>query len=461
MLEQAQALAEEYAMLLPGQTILCAVSGGADSMCLLYWLAGQTGIRLQAAHFDHQLRGTESAEDAAFVQTQCEQLGIPLTVGAADVAAAAAEAGQGIEETARRLRYAFLRETAERVGAEVIATAHNADDNSETLLLHLARGTGLQGLAGIPPRRDRLIRPLLTTPRSEIMAWLEENHIPHREDSSNKDERYARNKVRARVMPVLRELNPRFIEGVTAAIHSLRSDNDYLNAQAAQVCQQARWAEDDLVIEARLLAQLPPALAPRAARRLIEMMGDGSTDCTAAHLKGIVELCQGEDPSALLFLPKGLLAQRVYSDLLLTTQVQPLPPLEETPLCFDGITEPVNCLWRCICRPCVCPEKGEAGVWYLRREALAPDAVLRARQVGDELSVAGRSGTKTVKKWFIDARLPRREREQTPLLWDRDGVAALAGFGPETSRTAASGQAAWAIRFERIKPILKKERNQA
>ena len=453
MLPRAEELSAEYAMLLPGTAVLCALSGGADSMCLLHWLTTRPGVTVRAAHFDHHLRGAESDGDADFVRAQCAALGVPLTVGGADVAAAAREAGTGIEETARELRYAFLRETAAETGCGLIATAHNADDNAETLLLHLVRGTGLQGLTGIPPRRELLVRPLLTTTRAEILAYLERHRLPHREDSSNADLRYTRNRLRAQVMPVLQELNPRFLDSSAAAIRSLRSDNDYLNAQAAQVCANARWAEDDLVIEARYLAQLPPALAPRAARRLMEMMGDGSTDCSAAHLNGIVELARGADPSALLFLPHGVLVQRVYGDLLFTTQTGPLPPLTETPLDFDGVTAPENSRWSCRCQPCVCPEEPEKGVWYLRRDALGPEAVLRPRQPGDELAVAGRSGTKSVKKWLIDAKLPRREREQVPLLCDRDGVAALAGFGPAAERLARPGEEAWAIVFGPVSTI--------
>lgn len=130
----------------------------------------------------------------------------------------------------------------------------------------------------------------------------------------------------------------------------LRTDNDYLNAQAAAACQNARWAEDDLVIEARYIAQLPAAIAPRAVRRLLEMMGDGSTNCSAAHLKAVVELARGDDPSAVVFLPGGRLAQRVYRELLLTTQSDPLPPFLPTPLALDGETEVEGTPWRVRCR---------------------------------------------------------------------------------------------------------------
>ena len=299
MLEAAKALSTEYDMLPRGGAVLCAVSGGADSMCLLHLLhtwAEEGGFRVCAAHYHHGMRGEAADADAAFVSDWCAGRGIPCVVERGEVYAEAERRGLGVEETGRQLRYEFLRRTAAELGCDRIATAHNADDNLETLLLHLARGAGLHGLAGIPPRRGEIVRPLLTTPRAAIEAYLEARQIPHVEDATNTDEYYARNRIRRQVVPVLRQLNPRLTESAAETMGYLRADNDYLNAQAAAVCQNARWAEDDLVIEARHIAQLPAAIAPRAVRRLLEMMGDGSTNCSAAHLKAVVELAR---PSSL------------------------------------------------------------------------------------------------------------------------------------------------------------------
>ena len=260
MLETIKALTTEYDMLPRGGTVLCAVSGGADSMCLLHLLhtwAGEGGFRVAAAHYNHNLRGAESDRDAAFVAEWCAGQDIPCVIGAGDVAHEARARGLGVEETARQMRYEFLRGAADAMGCGRIATAHSADDNLETLLLHLVRGAGLHGLAGIPPRRGVVVRPLLTTSRAEIVAYLEANGVAHVEDSSNTDEGYARNRIRRQVVPVLRQLNPRLTESAAETMGYLRTDNDYLNAQAAAACQNARWAEDDLVIEARYIAQLP------------------------------------------------------------------------------------------------------------------------------------------------------------------------------------------------------------
>ena len=293
------------------------------------------------------------------------------------------------------------------------------------------------------------MRPLLTTSRAEIVAYLEANGVAHVEDSSNTDEGYARNRIRRQVVPVLRQLNPRLTESAAETMGYLRTDNDYLNAQAAAACQNARWAEDDLVIEARYIAQLPAAIAPRAVRRLLEMMGDGSTNCSAAHLKAVVELARGDDPSAVVFLPGGRLAQRVYRELLLTTQSDPLPPFLPTPLALDGETEVEGTPWRVRCRPVRCPDESgrKPGALYLARGALEGPLVLRPRQTGDAVTLPGRGGTKTLKKLFIDEKVPRRERERIPVLADGRGVAAVAGFGPEQSRTAVPGQAAYELLF--------------
>lgn len=450
MLEQVKALTTEYDMFPRGGKVLCAVSGGADSMCLLHlaWsMAEEGGFQVAAAHYHHGMRGAAADADAAFVETFCKERNISCVVERGDVYGQAQRLGLGVEETGRQLRYEFLRRTAEELGCNRIATAHNADDNLETLLLHLVRGAGLHGLAGIPPRRGEIVRPLLTTSRSDIEAYLAEHGLTHVEDCTNADESYARNRIRRQVVPVLRQLNPRLTESAAETMGYLRSDNDYLNAQAAAACAHARWAEDDLVIEARYIAQLPAAIAPRAARRMLEMMGDGNTDCSAAHLKAIVDLAAGEDPSAVAFLPHGRLVQRVYKDLLFTTQSEPLPPFSPTPLNLDGETAPEGTPWRCRCWATTCPAEGEPGVLYLAREAVEGELVLRPRQTGDEIALPRRGGTKTVKKLFIDEKVPRRDRERVPVLADGAGVLAVAGFGADQSRLAQPGQPAYALIF--------------
>ncbi|HIY21127.1 MAG TPA: tRNA lysidine(34) synthetase TilS [Candidatus Flavonifractor merdigallinarum] len=445
MLDNALALMDEYAMLPAGGTVLCAVSGGADSVCLLHLLhslAETRGFTLHAAHFDHQLRGEFSTADAVFVENLCKEWKLPFHLGRGNVAAAAAERG-GIEEIARTMRYAFLEETAQEIGADLIATAHNAGDNVETVFLHLLRGTGLQGLTGIPPRRGALVRPLLTTPRTDIEAYLRAHHLTWREDASNADDTYTRNYIRHQLIPQMEARNPRFLAGMERTIRLLRQDNDFLNAQAAQVAALGRWAEDDLVIEARHIASAPAAIAPRAVRTLLAMLGNGSTDYAAAHLEAVVELARGSDPSAMVDLPGGLMAQRVYGELLLTTRRDPVS-FSPTPLVLDGKTRPKGALWGCRCRRSVCPDTAPPDTCYLAPFQGTP--LLRPRETGDEIKLPGRD-TKRLKKLFIDEKIPRRDRERIPVLVDEGGVLALPHFGPNAPRLAQPREPAWEVTF--------------
>ncbi|MCI2106458.1 MAG: tRNA lysidine(34) synthetase TilS [Intestinimonas sp.] len=449
MLDALMALTREYGMLPQGGTVLCAVSGGADSMCLLHRLlalSSDGGFTVAAAHYDHCLRGEESARDANFVRAMCGKWGVPLTVGSGDVAGEAVRRKQGVEETARRLRYTFLRRTAARVGAERIATAHTADDNAETLLLHLVRGTGLQGLGGIAPRRGGLIRPLLTTTRAEIEQYLVEHHIPHVEDSTNANQAYTRNRLRHQVLPVLRALNPRFVEDTAAAMARLRADNDCLNARAAQTVLPARETEAGLFFPAARIAREPDPVAARAARILLARAGDGSGKCSAAHLTALVALCRSGDPSASLSLPGGITARRSYDLLWLAREKLPAP-FAPVSLCTDGITEPAGTGWLILCHPAVCPPSSpKRDRFFLAGSAMEHGVTVRPRQSGDVLRLPGRR-TKTLKKLLVEEKVPRWVRDRLPVLAGASGVLAVAGIGPAEGALARPGEAAFELAF--------------
>ena len=231
--------------------------------------AADRGWTVLAAHYDHGLRGEESRRDRDFVTAWCAEQRIPLTVGAGDVAGQAKETRRGIEETARSMRYVFLHETARAVGAGVIATAHNAEDNVETVLLHLTRGAGLDGLTGIPPRRGKLVRPLLASSRDEIDAFLARQGVPWVEDSTNAQTVYARNRIRREVLPVLKELNPNLTETLTANLARLRADRDWLNAQAKPVLELAEKSPGRVAVPASALSELPPTVAAKARSSMV------------------------------------------------------------------------------------------------------------------------------------------------------------------------------------------------
>ena len=249
--------------LLPaGCTVLCAVSGGADSVCLLDLVRRLGNVTVLCAHFDHGIRGAESARDAAFVEALCKEWGVPFFPGRGDVPAYAAANGLSIETAAREVRYAFLERTAKEHGADVIATAHNLNDNAETILFRMARGTGLRGLTGIPARRGSIVRPLLQTPRREIEEYLPARGIPHVEDSPPAATDAARNRIRLDVLPRLESIHPGAVAGIARMSETLAEDEAFLASLAEE--KLALWGE---AIPGAELCALPRPVARRALAR--------------------------------------------------------------------------------------------------------------------------------------------------------------------------------------------------
>ncbi len=449
MKRQVLRLAAEHRMFPSGGLILCAVSGGMDSMCLLHllWtLAPEEGFSVAAAHYNHHLRSGEAQRDQDFVQNWCKEQDIPLYIGGGPVADTARLQGRGVEETARRMRYEFLTQAARDLGAERIATAHTADDNAETLLLHLLRGAGGQGLSGIPPRRGEIIRPLLNCTRSQVEEYCAAHDLSHVEDSSNADERYTRNFLRRQVMPLLRQRNPRATQAISSAAERLREEHLFLDALAEeQAARLGRRQADGLRVQAGALAALHPALRARTARKLLEAAGGGH-NCASVHLEALLALCESENPSARLSLP-GLTARREYGELILSPLAAPAALLP-VPVCLEGVTPYGD--WLLCCRSCLCPPVGQesSGAVYLDRESLSGQPVLRPRQAGDQIRLPGRPN-KSLKKLLIEAKLPAGQRERLPVLADGAGVLAVAGFGPQEARLAQPGRAALEIGWER------------
>ena len=461
-------LIDEYDMLPPGCTVVCAVSGGADSICLLHRLNQLRAIRpftLVAAHYNHHLRGAESDRDEAFVKRWVEDWcgpdpaagqpplpAVRLITGGGDVSGEAKRLGLGLEETARRMRYAFLEEAARAVGADRIATAHTADDNAETVLLHLIRGSGLQGLTGIRPRQGRLVRPLLTTTRREIEDYLELYHIPHVEDSTNQDDAYTRNQVRHQVIPLLDEINPWFVPRMADTIRYLRSDNDYLSAQAAAVARRARPAGDGgLSISAALLASQPDPIAVRIVSCLLGRLGE--FQFRAAHLTAVVALSRSPAPSGAVSLPHCLTARRVYGELILVRGARRSPPFAPVSLSVPGEAVLPSIGWTIACRRAEAPEQppDTPDHFFLNPSRLTGPLVIRPRLTGDTITLPRRRA-KTVKKLLIDAKVPRWDRDRLPLLADASGPLWLAGFGPDQGRLSSSGAPALEVIALRTAP---------
>ncbi|MDR1669545.1 MAG: tRNA lysidine(34) synthetase TilS [Oscillospiraceae bacterium] len=294
----------------PMRSILAAVSGGADSVALLHMLR-EEGFDLTAAHYNHGLR-PEADEDETFVRKLCERFEIPLAAGRGDVAAEAARRGAGIEETAREMRYAFLEKTREERGLSNIATAHNADDNAETVLLNLVRGAGLAGLSGIPPVRERIVRPILHLSRDDILRYLVRHGLPHREDASNADKTFRRNFLRHEVIPALKALNPSLTGAVTRLTGLLREDEAYLLSLARE---ELRLYGGGAGFPAKRLNALPKPVASRVCRLLVLQVSSYPPELL--HIEAMLDISAGGN-GRRRDLPGGLTAAKSRGQLSVT-----------------------------------------------------------------------------------------------------------------------------------------------
>ena len=405
MFESVRRALKRYSMLQPGDKVTCAVSGGADSMALLwclYLLRDSLCITLEAAHFNHGLRGEESDRDEAHVRAFCDRFDIPLTVGRGEVK----PGKKGLEAAARDARYEFL----ERLPGK-LATAHTADDNAETVLMHLVRGTGLKGLGGIAPVRGRIIRPMLDVTRPHVLAFLEEYHIPYVNDSTNEGDAYLRNRLRHHVMPLLQAENPRLAENLSAMAQRLRQDE-------AALAETPDFSEGLPLPE---FLQRTPALQNRWAIAFLKHCGVREPD--AAHIQMLKALAESPTPSARADFPGGIRIARQY-DRLIRLKTDPAPSSVVLPLPGEAVFG----------QSVVQASLVDSG----QRLAVEGELILRCRQAGDTIRLPG--GTKSLKKLFIDRKIPAAARDKIAVVADGRGVLAVDGLGYNLSRLTREGK---------------------
>lgn len=447
LLQKTEKLADRYGMLRPGDHVLAGVSGGADSVCLLYLLRElslKKGFVLEAVHVEHGIRGAESEADCAFVENLCGRLGIPLHTEHIHVPELARQRGQGTEETAREERYRIFLKIAGKTGADKVAAAHNMNDQAETVLWNLVRGSSLRGLGGIRPVRSLgregengreilLIRPLIGTTRGEIEAYLKERGISFCTDRTNEDRDITRNRIRLSVLPELNELNSRAAEHIAEAAEQQRETEEYLVRQTGKALGKMFRSEAEDSTKLLLLEPFSGEDALIRARVLREgirgvMPGGSLKDVGRIHVQQLLALAE-MDCGKSVSLPGGARAVRENGGIRFFPPGEKSVPAgdgwKEVPILEEGTFTFGGELYRCAFgsafqggTPPGSPAAAEQKKYtkWLSYDTMGEYLCMRTRRSGDYLIVNASGGRQKLKDYLIGCKIPREKRDRIPLL---------------------------------------------
>jgi tRNA(Ile)-lysidine synthase len=434
-------------LVVPGGKLVVAVSGGADSVCLLYLLAGlqeQLDVRLHVAHLDHRLRGRQSRADARYVAGLARRLGLPATIASRDVQAYRREHRLSLEEAAREVRYAFLAEVAAAAGADRAAVGHTADDQVETVLMHLIRGSGLGGLRGLRPLGRRagagrgltIVRPLLVLGREETAAYCRRHRLRPRTDTSNLSPGPFRNRIRLRLLPELRKYNPRIDAALLRTARLAAADLDFIEAEVARQWRQVAQERDGLVVlDREKLADLPPALQRRLLREAMAAhpSREGLKDIEAGHIEELLEAL-AKPSGKVIGLPGGLSFIVEHDRLLLAdggASSCPFPPLKgETPLNIPGRTSLPG--WDIHAGILTSVDGAVSSsdrlTAFFDFASAGSQLTVRSRRPGDRFQPLGLGAAKKLTDFMIDARIPRAWRRSVPVVVSPVGIVWVVGW---------------------------------
>jgi len=426
----------KYNMIRDGDRVVVAVSGGPDSVCLLdilQELKDELGIELVVAHFDHGLRPGEDEAETKFVESLTAALNLPFETKKAGPGMG--QEGASLEERARHARYQFLEEVKEKFVSQKIAIGHNLNDQAETVLIRLLRGSGPSGLAGIPPcREEKIIRPLIEITRGQIKSYLELKGLPHMTDSSNLQACYLRNKIRLELLPRLREYQPRIVELLGRTADIMRNDEFWLATMAEEWVE--RWAETrgdgEIRIPLSSFAMLADALKNRVIRYAIKKTGGSLRRVSLRHIEAINQMAMGEKPQTRVNLPKGIIAKKVYDRLVFTgtkdTRSEDFFYLLDRPGTFDLTTLGRTILLAEMEKAALSEMGTSRWCAYLNADRLTYPLTIRNVRPGDKFVPLGMSGHKKLKDFFMDLKVPSEDRGQTPILFCRDIPIWVCGF---------------------------------
>ena len=436
-----------------------AVSGGPDSMALLHallHLRGRLGLSLRGAHLDHGLRGDAGAADAAFAANAFSAAGVPYDVEKADVAAYRAAHRLSLEQAAREVRYAFLARVYREHGADAVALGHTADDQAETILMHVVRGSGLTGLRGmeaysarrVEGAEVRFVRPLLGLTRADTEAYCRALGLRPRMDESNRSPDFTRNRVRAELLPLLEELNPSVRDALLRLSTAAARELSYLDGEVDRLWQDAaEVGQDRVALDRRTISRLPTALRSHALRRAVAAVKGDLDGVHLRHADDMMRLLKGPAGRSI-DLPGGLRFHVGYDEAIVAradADLCPLPRLEgEHALTAMGDTR-VG-VWRIAVRLVDRPDddalrrSGDGGagdtaggppadpIARMSRRAVEGGLVLRTRRPGDRFQPLGAPGHKKLQDFMVDAKIPASWRDRVPLVVTPRGIAWVVGW---------------------------------
>lgn len=459
IIERVRRTIESHTLLVPGDRVVVGLSGGADSVSLLEILSSlkdEYNLTLIPAHLNHRFRGDESDGDDRFCRDISARHGLKLVSEGVDLPALIREKGLSPQAGARQVRYDFFRRTAAARGASRIALGHHADDQAETFLMRLLRGAGSRGLSGIPVYRDPgVIRPLLEIRRREILEFLEERGVAYREDSSNSKDIYLRNRIRLELLPLLAErYNPTIVDGLCTTADLLREEDDYLR-QLAEEHFDPIPVDDGFAIDLSAMQSLHPALVRRVVRMAASHGETEDREISARHVSAVIALMSRPGSSARVDLPGDLEVRKVYDRLEFRcrreaedfTGLHRLPPSGREPIVALGIE--VECQ---LLSPGEVTGPENRNTALLDYERCVPPLAVRTRIPGDTFCPEGLGGTKKVKRFFIDEKIPSQDRKSVPLFVNRENQILWVGGFRRDARFAADDRSALILRLE-IRPL--------
>jgi tRNA(Ile)-lysidine synthase len=449
-----------------GQTLLVAVSGGQDSVCLLHILnnlQSVLNIRLHVAHLDHQLRGKESAADAKYVAALAKKLDIPATIAKRDVQAYRKAHHISLEEAAREVRYAFLAETAASIGASAAAVGHTSDDQAETILLHLVRGTGTKGLRGLQPvsqlklnkQQLTVLRPLLEVSHAETGAYCESFNLRPRQDASNLLLEPLRNRVRLELLPLLKGYNPRIVDSLRRTAQLSGDDIDCLENEADCFWQQiAVYQDNRVVLEKHIVEHLGISLQRILLRKAVETVTGTLKDIEARHIEEMVRAVAGPVGRSI-DLSYGLVFSSDYMHYYLGKaggKKSEFTGLSgECRIKISGLTTIPGWKIRTGFVKGYKPNTEDGFTADFDYAKTGNELVVRARQSADRFQPLGMRGTKKVGEYMLDAKIPQAARNSIPIIAAPDGIVWVAGFRiDERFKVTAETKKVLRIKLEKI-----------